>query len=59
MRARQGSTFRPDLQARIDHLLTEIGYSPDAELTETRHMLDIRYDDLRPIPSVGLPVRMT
>ncbi|HEX4133896.1 MAG TPA: hypothetical protein VHY84_04670 [Bryobacteraceae bacterium] len=50
--------FAPELQARIDQLLTETGYSPDqlvadamagyvAELAETRQMLDSRYDDLK------------
>ena len=50
--------FAPDLQARIDQLVTETGYAPDklvadamagyvAELAETREMLDSRYDDLK------------
>src|SRR5882762_6475194 len=50
--------FAPDLQARIDQLVAETGYSPDklledamagyvAELAETREMLNSRYDDLK------------
>jgi hypothetical protein len=50
--------FAPDLQAKIDQLVTETGYAPDklvadamagyvAELAETREMLDSRYDDLK------------
>ena len=58
--------FAPDLQARIDQLVTETGRAPKklledamagyvAELVETREMLDGRYDDLKsgrmkPIP---------
>jgi len=56
----------PDLQAKIDQLVTETGRAPDeliedamagyvAELAETREMLNSRYDDLKsgrvkPIP---------
>ena len=47
--------FSPDLQAKIDQLVAETGYTPDtlvagamagyvAELAETREMLDSRYD---------------
>jgi hypothetical protein len=50
--------FAPDLQAKIDRLVSETGYAPDklvedatagyvAELAETRVMLDNRYDDLK------------
>jgi hypothetical protein len=50
--------FAPDLQARIDQLVIETGRAPDkllahamagyvAELTETREMLNSRYDDLK------------
>jgi len=50
--------FAPELQAKIDELVTETGRSPDklvedamagyvAELVETRKMLDSRYDDLK------------
>ena len=58
--------FAPDLQAKIDELVTETGYAPDklvadamagyvAELAATREMLNSRYDDLKsgrvkPIP---------
>jgi len=58
--------FAPDLQAEIDQVVTETGYTPDklvadamagylAEPAETREMLDSRYDDLKsgrvkPIP---------
>ena len=58
--------FAPDLQAKIDQLVTETGYAPDklvadamagyvAEIAGTREMLDSRYDDLKsgrvkPIP---------
>jgi predicted transcriptional regulator len=48
----------PDLQAKIDQLVSETGCSPDKlledalagyvpELAETREMLDRRYDDLK------------
>jgi predicted transcriptional regulator len=50
--------FAPDLQAKIDQLVTETGCAPDrliedamagyvAELAETREMLNNRYDDLK------------
>lgn len=50
--------FTPDLQARIDQLVSETGYAPEklvedamagyvAELAATREMLDSRYDDLK------------
>lgn len=50
--------FAPDLQAKIDRLVSETGYTPDklvedamagyvAELAVTRAMLDSRYDDLK------------
>ena len=50
--------FAPDLQARIDQLVTETGQAPEklledamagyvAELAQTREMLDSRYDDLK------------
>jgi hypothetical protein len=50
--------FAPDLQAKIDQLVSETGYAPDklledamagyvAELAEARSMLDSRYDDLK------------
>ncbi len=50
--------FTPDLQARIDQLISETGYTLDrlvedamagyvAELAATREMLDSRYDDLK------------
>ena len=50
--------FAPDLQARIDQLVTETGRAPEklvedamagyvAELVQTREMLDGRYDDLK------------
>ena len=58
--------FAPDLQARIDQLVIETGRPPDklledavagyvSELSETREMLNSRYDDLKsgrvkPIP---------
>jgi hypothetical protein len=58
--------FAPDLQAKIDQLVIETGYTPDklvedamagyvAEIAETREMLNSRYDDLKsgrvkPIP---------
>ena len=48
----------PDLQAQVDRLLTETGYSPEqlvedalaiyfAEAAATRETLDSRYDDLK------------
>ncbi len=50
--------FAPDLQAKIDQLVSETGRTPDklladamagyvSELAETREMLDSRYDDLK------------
>jgi predicted transcriptional regulator len=50
--------FAPDLQAKIDQLVTETGRAPDkliedamagyvAELAETHEMLNSRYDDLK------------
>ena len=58
--------FAPDVQAKIDQLVSETGRTPDklladamagyvAELAETREMLNSRYDDLKsgrvtPIP---------
>jgi hypothetical protein len=50
--------FAPDLQAKIDQLVSETGCTPDkliedalagyvAELARTREMLDSRYDDLK------------
>jgi hypothetical protein len=50
--------FAPDLQAKIDRLVSETGRTPDKlladamagymfELAETREMLDSRYDDLK------------
>jgi hypothetical protein len=58
--------FAPELQAKIDQLVVETGYAPDklvedavagyvAELAQTSHMLNSRYDDLKsgrvkPIP---------
>jgi hypothetical protein len=50
--------FSRDLQAKIDRLVSETGYTPDklaadamagyvAELAETRELLDSRYDDLK------------
>ena len=50
--------FTPDLQAKIDQLVTETGRAPDkliedalagyvSELVQTRQMLDERYDDLK------------
>ncbi len=50
--------FAPELQAKIDELVSETGRTPDklladamagyvAELTETRQMLSSRYDDLK------------
>lgn len=50
--------FSPDLQAKIDRLVSETGRAPemliedamagyDAELAQTREMLDSRYDDLK------------
>ena len=50
--------FAPDLQAKIDQLVSETGRAPDklladamagyvAELAETREMLNGRYDDLK------------
>jgi hypothetical protein len=50
--------FAPDLQAKIDQLVSETGYAPDklvedamagyvAELAETREMLNSRYYDLK------------
>ena len=58
--------FAPDLQAKIDQLVSETGRTPDElvedalagyvpELVQTREMLNSRYDDLKsgrvkPIP---------
>lgn len=58
--------FAPDVQAKLDRLVSETGRAPDRlledaiagyeiELAETRKMLDGRYDDLKsgrvkPIP---------
>jgi predicted transcriptional regulator len=58
--------FAPDVQAKLDRLVSETGRAPDklledalagydAELAQTREMLDSRYDDLKtgrvkPIP---------
>ena len=58
--------FAPDLQAKIDQLVSETGRTPDKlledalagyvpELVQTREMLNSRYDDLKngrvkPIP---------
>jgi hypothetical protein len=50
--------FAPDLQAKLDELVTETGLTLDelladavagyfAELAQTREMLDSRYDDLK------------
>jgi hypothetical protein len=50
--------FAPDLQTKIDQLVIETGRTPNklladamagyiAELTETRQMLNTRYDDLK------------
>jgi hypothetical protein len=50
--------FAPELQARIEQILSETGYPLDElvadamagyvpELAETREMLDSRYDDLK------------
>ena len=50
--------FAPELQAKIDQLLSETGYTPDQlvedamagyvpELAKTREMLNGRYDDLK------------
>ena len=50
--------FAPDLQAKIDQLVSETGYAPDKlledamagyveELAQTREMLNSRYDDLK------------
>jgi hypothetical protein len=59
--------FAPDVQAKLDRLVSETGRAPDklledamagyeVELAQTRKMLDSRYDDLKsgrvkPIPS--------
>jgi hypothetical protein len=58
--------FEPDVQAKLDRLVSETGCSPaklledamagyEIELAQTREMLDSRYDDLKsgrvkPIP---------
>ncbi len=58
--------FAPDVQAKLDRLVSETGRAPgklledamagyDVELAHTREMLDSRYDDLKggrvkPIP---------
>ncbi len=58
--------FAPDVQAKLDRLVSQTGRAPeelledaiagyDLELAETREMLDSRYDDLKsgkvkPIP---------
>jgi len=50
--------FAPDLQAKIDKLVSETGRAPDkliedamagyiTELVQTREMLNSRYDDLK------------
>ncbi len=50
--------FAPDVQAKLDRLVSETGRAPDklledalagydVELAETREMLDSRYDDLK------------
>jgi hypothetical protein len=50
--------FAPDVQAKLDRLVSETGIAPDklledamagydAELAETREMLNRRYDDLK------------
>jgi hypothetical protein len=50
--------FAPDLQAKIDQLVSETGRAPDmlladamagyvVQLAETREMLNSRYDDLK------------
>jgi hypothetical protein len=50
--------FAPDMQSKIDQLVSETGHTPDrlladamagyvAELAGTREMLDSRYDDLK------------
>jgi len=50
--------FAPDLQAKIDKLVSETGRTPDkliedamagyiTELVQTREMLNSRYDDLK------------
>jgi hypothetical protein len=52
--------FAPDLQAKIDQLVSKTGRTPDklladamagyvAELAETREMLNSRYDDLKAV----------
>jgi len=66
--------FAPDLQAKIDRLVSETGRAPDklledamagyvAELVETREMLSSRYDDLKtgkvkPIPGDEVIARL-
>jgi putative addiction module component (TIGR02574 family) len=66
--------FAPDLQAKIDQLVIETGRAPSqliedalagyvAELTETREMLNRRYDDLKsgkvkPIPGDEVMARL-
>jgi hypothetical protein len=58
--------FAPDLQAKIDELVTETGYAPDklvadamagyvAELAATREMLNSRYDDLKSVRVKPIP----
>jgi len=50
--------FAPDVQAKLDRLVSETGRAPDklledamagydVELAQTREMLDRRYDDLK------------
>jgi len=50
--------FAPDVQAKLDRLVSETGRAPDklledaiagyeVELAQTRQMLDSRYDDLK------------
>jgi len=50
--------FAPDVQAKLDRLVSETGRAPDkliedaiagyeVELAQTREMLDSRYDDLK------------
>jgi predicted transcriptional regulator len=66
--------FAPDLQAKIDQLVSETGRAPDkliedalagyvTELEQTREMLNSRYDDLkngrvRPIPGDEVIARL-
>jgi predicted transcriptional regulator len=66
--------FAPDLQAKIDQLVSETGRAPDkliedamagyvTELVQTREMLNSRYDDLKsgrvkPIPGDEVLARL-